>query len=80
MVPLLEALTEAALGTAAVKGEIEAGVKEGKERMKEFREIVKKENERWDAEKKVFEEKGKDKEIEKKVSLVRFGAECGDIN
>lgn len=66
---------DATLSTAAVREDIEAGFKEGKERVKEFRDIVKKENDRWRAEKKAFEEKETDKAGEKEVSLT-LSLEC----
>jgi hypothetical protein len=51
MVPVLVALTEAALKTEAVRAEIEEGVKEGKDKVREGREGLKIENDRWEKEK-----------------------------
>jgi hypothetical protein len=51
MVPVLVALTEAALETEVVRAEIDEGVKEGKDKVREGREGIKIENERWEKEK-----------------------------
>ena len=51
MVPVLLALTEAALKTEVVRIEIEEGVKEGKDKAREGKEAIKLENERWEKEK-----------------------------
>jgi hypothetical protein len=63
MVPVLVALTEAALKTEAVRTEIEEGVKEGKDKVREGREGLKIENDRW--------EKEKEKEKDPKAPGVR---------
>jgi hypothetical protein len=68
MVPVLVALTDAALETEDVREEIESGVKDGREKVREARECGKKENERWEKEKKDTEGAMKDKEKEKEVS------------
>jgi len=67
MVPVLVALIEAALKTEVLRGEIEEGVKEGKDKVREGREGIKNENERWEKEK----EKEKDPKT-KEVRLSRF--------
>ncbi|KAF7980756.1 hypothetical protein HWV62_36793 [Athelia sp. TMB] len=48
MVPVVIALVEATLRTEAVRGEIEDGVKDGKEKARESKELMKAEMERWD--------------------------------
>ncbi|KAF5351686.1 hypothetical protein D9756_007699 [Leucocoprinus leucothites] len=48
MVPVITSLIEDALLTSAVREEIENGVREGKETVKEQREAVKREAERWE--------------------------------
>ncbi|KAF5380578.1 hypothetical protein D9615_004650 [Tricholomella constricta] len=67
MVPVVAALVEAAFETAAVREELENGVKEAKEATREVKECLKAENERWDAERKELEDamKGTEKEGEK---------------
>jgi hypothetical protein len=68
MVPVLLALIDAALGTKAIREEIEEGVKEGKEVTREKWERAKTENERWEAEKEIYiKEKEKDGEKGKKT-------------
>lgn len=64
MVPVLVALTEAAMETVVVKAEIEEGVKEGKDKTREGREGLKLEQERW--------EKLKEKEKDPKSKEVKF--------
>ena len=64
MVPVFVALIEAALETEVLRGEIEEGVKEGKDRVRKGREGIKNENERW--------EKEKEKEKDPKAKEVRF--------
>jgi hypothetical protein len=51
MIPVLVALTEAALETEVLRADIEEGVKEGKDKVREGRECIKNENERWEKEK-----------------------------
>lgn len=66
LVPVLSVLTEAALRTELVRAELEGGVKEGKEKLRESKELMKNETERWD--------KIKEKETNhkcKEVSLLR---------
>jgi hypothetical protein len=60
MVPVLVALIEAALETEVLRGEIEEGVKEGKDKVREGREGTKNENERWDKEKENVKAKAKE--------------------
>jgi len=60
MVPVLVALIEAALETEVLRGEIEEGVKEGKDKVREGREGIKNENERWDKEKENVKAKAKE--------------------
>lgn len=63
MVPVLAALIDAALVTEGVRGEIENGLREERERVRETKEATKNENERWDRQRKDLEvtRKGKDK-------------------
>jgi hypothetical protein len=68
MVPVLVALTDAALETECVREEIERGVRDGKEKMREVRENGKTKNERWEKEKKNMQGPVKDKEKEKEAS------------
>lgn len=63
MVPVVIALVEATLRTEAVRGEIEDGVKDGKEKARESKELMKAEMERWD--------KVKEKETNHKSKEVR---------
>lgn len=56
MVPVLNAFIEAAFDTDLVREELEKGVREGKEITREVRECIKKENDRWDIERKRMEE------------------------
>ena len=51
MVPVVVALTEAALETEVLRADIDEGVKEGKDKAREGRECIKNENERWEKEK-----------------------------
>jgi hypothetical protein len=75
MVHVLVALIEAALKTEVLRGEIEEGVKEGKDKVREGREGIKNENERWEKEKE--KEKEKDPKT-KEVRLSRFSFfHCG---
>ncbi|KXN90851.1 hypothetical protein AN958_03505 [Leucoagaricus sp. SymC.cos] len=48
MIPVITSLIEDVLLTSAIREEIESGVREGKERIKEQREAVKREAERWE--------------------------------
>jgi hypothetical protein len=48
MIPVISALIEDVLLTNAIREEIENGVREGKEALKEQREAVKREAERWE--------------------------------
>ena len=64
MIPVLVALTEAALETEVVRVEIEEGVKQGKDKAREGREGLKLEQERW--------EKLKEKEKDPKSKEVGF--------
>jgi hypothetical protein len=57
MIPILDALIKAALGTEVLRSEIEDGVKEGKDKAREEREGIKSENERWEKEKEKEKEK-----------------------
>lgn len=64
MVPVLVALTEVALQTDVVRAEIEEGVKEGKDKIREGRDGVKLEHDRW--------EKIKELEKDPKTKEVRY--------
>ncbi|KAF8070697.1 hypothetical protein FPV67DRAFT_1412971 [Lyophyllum atratum] len=66
MIPVVEALIEAAFETGAVREEIDSGVQDAKEKTREVKDCIKAENERWDAERKELESKMKGKETEKK--------------
>lgn len=57
LVPIIDYFVELAITCKNVHTEIEEGVKEGKETTKQGREALRKENERWDAEKKALEER-----------------------
>jgi hypothetical protein len=68
MVPVLNALVEAAFNTDLVREELENGVKEGKEITREVRDRMKKENDEWDMERKRIEELTKDKTTEESAN------------
>ncbi|KAG6902747.1 hypothetical protein C0995_011895 [Termitomyces sp. Mi166 len=55
MIPVLEALIEAALETPIIHEELDNGFKEAKEVIREVQKAIKEENERWDAERKSLE-------------------------
>ncbi|KAG6896801.1 hypothetical protein C0992_005951 [Termitomyces sp. T32_za158] len=55
MIPVIEALIEAALMTSIVREELDNGLKEAKEVTREVQKAIREENERWDAERKSFE-------------------------
>jgi hypothetical protein len=63
MVPVLLALIDATLGTENVREELEVGFRDGREKTREARECGRKENERWELEKKDIEGAPKDKEV-----------------
>lgn len=71
MVPVINALIEDVLLTGAVREEIEAGVREGKEAVKDQREAVKREAERWEQVRKTMEThvKAKAQILEVRLSL-----------
>ena len=62
LVPVVEALVEAACDTNTVREELDRSAKEMKELARDVRDWIKSENERWDAERKDLEASGKDKE------------------
>lgn len=66
LVPVLVALTEAALETEVVRAEIEEGVKQGKDKVREGREGLKLEQERWEK----LKEKEKDPKSKEAGSAV----------
>jgi hypothetical protein len=72
MVPVLVALTETAMRTDIVRENIETAVKDGKEWLKEVREECKRENERWDAERKALGGDEKTNESDQKVLSFAF--------
>ncbi|KAG5639120.1 hypothetical protein H0H81_006709 [Sphagnurus paluster] len=55
MIPIINALVEAAFETPVVREELENGVKEGKELARVVKEGLKAENERWDTQRKALE-------------------------
>lgn len=55
MIPVLEALIEAALMTPIVREELDNGLKEVKEVARDAQKAIREENDRWDAERKSFE-------------------------
>jgi len=62
LVPVVEALVEAACNTNTVREELDHSAKEMKELARDVKDWIKSENERWDAERKDLEVSGKDKE------------------
>ncbi|KAG6831570.1 hypothetical protein H0H87_004789 [Tephrocybe sp. NHM501043] len=67
MIPVVEALIEAAIESPVAHGEIDDGVGDCKELVREVQKAVREENERWDAERKILEA-DKEKEKEKEAS------------
>lgn len=71
MIPVILGLIDAALQTETIRTEIDVGVKDGKEKTRESREAVKKENERWEIERKELEAGAKEFEVSHDIS--QFG-------
>jgi hypothetical protein len=69
MVPVLVALTNLATQTDLVREDIETSIKDGKEWTKDQREACRREDERWNEEKKALEGRGTDTERNQKVKL-----------
>ncbi|KAG6866769.1 hypothetical protein C0991_011428 [Blastosporella zonata] len=55
MIPVVEALIQAALETSVVRDEMDDGVREGKEMVRKVQKAIREENERWDVERKLLE-------------------------
>jgi len=72
MVPVLTALIEAAMRTELVRENIASAVKDGKDWVKEVREECKRENERWDVERKTLEGDAPEKRKEKEPEVRTF--------
>jgi hypothetical protein len=68
MIPVVQALIEAAIHTDTVREELEAGVRDGKDLSKTVKEYCRKENERRDAERKTIRASLKDNEKTKGFS------------
>jgi hypothetical protein len=76
MVPVLVALTDLATQTDLVREEIESSIKDGKEWTKDQREACKREDDRWNEEKKALEGQGTDTERNQTVKFQAASSEA----
>jgi len=65
MIPVVEALIKNAIHTDAIREELDDGVKNGKDLTKRVKEYCRKENEKWEAERKALKASQKDDDVTK---------------